>query len=183
MSIIRQSKCQCHGVVFVLYFALIQHVTKVAGVKIYLRQTWNFRSHAVSACIGMWHHRPMDARTACIAPWHHRLMHAVTAWALLFWFRLRYIFTPATLHVASLCFQWPLTQLLQANGQSIFLRCLWWNSRLDDVIDAQFLKVHVHFFFFGQVVIIGCLRHVKIFSVSFKNSLASLPVTLFYNTG
>ncbi len=31
---------------------------KVAGVKVYLRQTWNFRYHAVSACIGLWCHRP-----------------------------------------------------------------------------------------------------------------------------
>jgi len=46
---------------------------KVAGVKVYPRQTWNFRSHAVSACIDLW---------------HHRLMHADTARALLFWFRL-----------------------------------------------------------------------------------------------
>ncbi len=43
-------------------------VTKVAGVKVYQRQTWNFRFHAVSACIGLWHHRPMHAP--------HRLMHA-----------------------------------------------------------------------------------------------------------
>jgi hypothetical protein len=28
---------------------------KVAGVKVYLRQAWNFRSHAVSACLGLWH--------------------------------------------------------------------------------------------------------------------------------
>jgi len=31
---------------------------------VYLRQTWNFRSHAVSACISLWHHRLMHA---CIA--------------------------------------------------------------------------------------------------------------------
>ncbi len=66
---------------------------KVAGVNVNLRQTWNFRSHAVSTCIGLWHHRSMHAPhrlmhacTACIAPWHHRPMHAVTAWDLLFWF-------------------------------------------------------------------------------------------------
>ncbi len=82
---------------FYFVFALVQH--KVAGVKVYLRQTWNFRSHAVSACIGLWCHRPMlaphrlmHACTACIAPWHHRLMHAVTAWAVLLWFCLRYTF-------------------------------------------------------------------------------------------
>jgi hypothetical protein len=65
-----------------------------SGVKVYQRQTWNIRSHAVSACsnlvIGMWCHRPMHACTACIAAWHHRLMHAVTAWALLFQFCLGY---------------------------------------------------------------------------------------------
>ncbi len=84
---------------------------KVAGVKVYPRQTWNLRSHAVSACIGMWHHsieikvfttismrhRLMDAHTACIAPWHHMPIHAVTAWGLWFWFCLGYTFTPATL--------------------------------------------------------------------------------------
>jgi len=49
---------------------------KVVGAKVYPRQTWNFRSHAVSACIGLWHHRPMHApcrlmhaNTGCIAPW------------------------------------------------------------------------------------------------------------------
>jgi len=84
---------------------------KVAGVKVYPRQTWNFRSHAVSACIGLWRHsikiivfttismrhRLMDERTACIAPWHHMPIHAVTAWGLWFWFCLGYTFTPATL--------------------------------------------------------------------------------------
>ncbi len=79
---------------------------KVAGVKVYLRQTWNFRSRAVSACISLWCHRPMHAPhrlmhacTACIAPWCHRLMHTVTAWALLFWFRLGYTFSPASLRI------------------------------------------------------------------------------------
>ncbi len=74
-------------------------LSKVAGVKVYLRQNWNFRSHAVSAYISLWHQRPMHAPhrltyacTACIAPWHHRLMRAVTAWALLFWFCFRYTF-------------------------------------------------------------------------------------------
>ncbi len=43
-------------------------IHKVAGVKVYLRQTWNVRSHAVSACIGLWHHRLMHAL--------HWLMHA-----------------------------------------------------------------------------------------------------------
>ncbi len=83
-------------------FGLIQLLgkCKVAGVKVYQRQTWNYRPHAVSACIGLWHHRlmhahhrPMHACTACIAPWHHRLNHAITEWALLFWFCLRYSFT------------------------------------------------------------------------------------------
>ncbi len=82
-------------------------MTKVAGVKVHLRQTWNFRSHAVSAYISLWHHRLMHAPhrlmhaphrlmhacAACIAPWHHGPMHAVTAWALLFWFCLRYTLT------------------------------------------------------------------------------------------
>jgi len=44
-------------------------IVKVAGVKVYLRQTWNFRSHAVSACIGLWHHWLMHAP--------HRLMHCM----------------------------------------------------------------------------------------------------------
>ncbi len=66
---------------------------KAAGVKVYPRPTWNFRSHAVSACISLWHHKTMYALTACIAPWHHRPMRAVTEWALLFWFNLGYTFT------------------------------------------------------------------------------------------
>ncbi len=50
--------------------------------------------------MGMWHrrlmhapHRLIHACTACIALWHHRPMHAVTAWDLLFWFHLGYTFT------------------------------------------------------------------------------------------
>ncbi len=54
---------------------------KVAGVKVCLIQTWNFRSHAVSVCISLWCHRPM---------------HAVTVRALVFWFCLIYTFIPAT---------------------------------------------------------------------------------------
>jgi hypothetical protein len=41
---------------------------KVAGVKVYPRQTWNFRSHAVTACsnhvVSLWRHRPMHAPQA-----------------------------------------------------------------------------------------------------------------------
>jgi hypothetical protein len=33
-----------------------QFRVKVAGVKVYLRQTWNFRAYAVSECIGLWCH-------------------------------------------------------------------------------------------------------------------------------
>ncbi len=47
---------------------LIALFIKVAGVKVYPRQTWNFRSHAVSAC-----------SNHVIGPWHHRLMHATQA--------------------------------------------------------------------------------------------------------
>ncbi len=117
-------------------------MAKVAGVKVYLRQTWNFKSHAESACsnyvIGLWHHRLMHGLTACITPWHRRpILHGLcckhcpmtsqanTAWALLFWFCLRYTFTPATLlngnilnidvhgidHTHLLCFKvwaWPV---------------------------------------------------------------------------
>jgi len=88
----------CHAKSFVLRLAisaiaLLSIDGKVAGVKVYPRQTWNFRSLAVSACIGLWHHRLMHARTACIASWCHRPMHAVTALARLFWFHLRYTFT------------------------------------------------------------------------------------------
>ena len=93
---------------------------KVAGVKVYHRQTWNFRSHAVSACIGLWCHRLMHAPhrfmhacTACIATWHHRLMHAVTAWALLFWFCLRCTFTSSYFVK-----KWPTTDLYGSNKQS-----------------------------------------------------------------
>ncbi len=72
-------------------FVSLWHTKVPSKVKVYPRQTWNFRTHAVSPCIGLWFHRPihathrlMHACTACIAPWHHRLMHEVTAWALLF---------------------------------------------------------------------------------------------------
>ncbi len=85
---------------------------QVAWIKVHLRQTWNFRSHAVSAYIGLRHHRLMHAPhrlmhacAACIAPWHHGLMHAVTAWALLFWFCLRYTLTSSYFVRGTLC-QW-----------------------------------------------------------------------------
>ncbi len=73
--------------------------TKVAGVKVYLRRNQNNRAHAVTACIGLWCHRPMHAPhrlmhacTACIAPWRHWQMPALTARALLFSFWLGYTF-------------------------------------------------------------------------------------------
>jgi len=47
--------------------------TKVAGVKVYPRQTWNFRSHAVSAC-----------SNHMIGPWCHRLMHVTQADACMY---------------------------------------------------------------------------------------------------
>ncbi len=123
---------------------------KVAGMKVYPRQTWNFRSHAVSACIGLWHHRlmhachrPMHACTACIAPWHHRLMHVVTARTLLFWFclgythryrkaknrLLKFCYVPATsaaqnrLLFLLRLFTVPMKQTRQA--LSSLYRCLW----------------------------------------------------------
>ncbi len=34
---------------------------KISGVKVYPRQTWNFRAHAVSACISLWRHSAMHA--------------------------------------------------------------------------------------------------------------------------
>jgi hypothetical protein len=43
--------------------------TKLAGVKVYLRQTRNFRAHAVSACIGLWCHGAMHEVCACISLW------------------------------------------------------------------------------------------------------------------
>ncbi len=88
--------------IFYLYNITDSKCTKAAGVKVYQRQTWNFRSHAVSACIGLWCHRPMHACTACIAPWHYKLMHAVTAQALLFWFCLGIPLPPATLEMYGL---------------------------------------------------------------------------------
>ena len=95
---------------------------KVAGMKEYPRQTWNFSSPAVSVCIGLWRdrlmhacHRPMHACAACIAPWQHRQMHAVTAWAVLFWFCLRYthraILLEATSNIEIICklrASWPM---------------------------------------------------------------------------
>ncbi len=49
-------------------------ITKVAGVKVYPRQTWNFRAHAVSACsnhvIGLWCHRLMHATQADACMYH-----------------------------------------------------------------------------------------------------------------
>ncbi len=70
-------------------FLLSRKHSKVAGVKVYPRQTWNIKSHAVSACIGpigLWHHRLMHASTEWLGPWHHRPMHAVTAWLCCFHF-------------------------------------------------------------------------------------------------
>ncbi len=95
---------------------------KVAGVKVYPRQTWNFMSHAVSTCISLWchsllhaPHRHMHACTACNAPWHLRPTYAVTAWAQLFWIYLylqvHWVFLVWVQHVAQYCLHWPWAQL------------------------------------------------------------------------
>ncbi len=111
---------------------------KVAEVKVYPRQTWNFRSHAVSACIGLWHHRPMHAPhrlmhtcTAYIAPWCLRPMHVVTAWALLFWYYLWYTFISS--YFALLWCSW-----LGAELCPIFFHIDWWH---DDPVDSVHVKV------------------------------------------
>jgi len=58
---------------------------KVARVKVYLRQTWNFISHAVSACsnrvIGPWCHRHIqhEFTSWCML---HTLPHDVTGWCM-----------------------------------------------------------------------------------------------------
>ncbi len=60
---------------------------KVAGVKVYTRQTWNFRAHAVSPCIGLWRHGSMHAVCTCICLW---CMHQpVTSYA-------DHVFAPCT---------------------------------------------------------------------------------------
>ncbi len=71
----------------------------ISRVKVHPRWNQNNRAHAVTACIGLWHHMLMHALhmlmhacTACTAPWRHRPMYAVTAWPLLFWFCLGYTF-------------------------------------------------------------------------------------------
>ncbi len=79
---------------------------KVAGIKVYPRPNLNNRAHAVTACIGLWHHRAitwlLHALTACIGLWCHGvvtwLLHALTAWDLKFQVCLRYTFTAATLY-------------------------------------------------------------------------------------
>ncbi len=76
----------------------LSSLTKVAGVKVY--PSWNKknRAHAVTACIGLWHHGAKDAVCACISLWCieivvytkismlwcHWSMHAITAWDLKF---------------------------------------------------------------------------------------------------
>jgi hypothetical protein len=89
---------------------------KVVGVKVYPRQTWNFRSHAVSACsnhvISLWCHS---------VPWHHRLMHAVTAWAWLFRFRLGYTFT---------------SSYFGSRGSQINTNCAWSNLFTPALVDV-----------------------------------------------
>ncbi len=45
-------------IVSVHFFATLG---KIAAVKVYLRQTWNFRAHAVPACIGLCCHGAMHA--------------------------------------------------------------------------------------------------------------------------
>jgi len=58
---------------------------KVAGVKVYPRQIWNFRSHAATKCMSQ-----ADACTYCM---HCPMMsQADTAWALLFQFHLGHTF-------------------------------------------------------------------------------------------
>ncbi len=60
------------------------------------RQNQNNRTHAVTACIGLWCHGAMHAACACIVLWCacirlwcHRSMHALTAWDLSFKFVLK----------------------------------------------------------------------------------------------
>ncbi len=58
---------------------LVLYKDKVAGVKVYPRQTWIFRAHAVSACIGLWFHGAMHAVHACIGLWC--IHQPVMSWA------------------------------------------------------------------------------------------------------
>ncbi len=45
--------------------------SKIAGVKVYPTQNQANRAHAVTACIGQWHHGAMHAVCACIGLWHY----------------------------------------------------------------------------------------------------------------
>jgi len=69
---------------FCFDFGLVQHVAKVAGVKVYLRWNLNNRAHAVTACICLWHHGRCDITGRS---------HTLTAWALKFQACLGYTFT------------------------------------------------------------------------------------------
>ncbi len=118
---------------FFCLFSLNQLELKVAGVKVNPRKTWNFKSHEVSACIGLWHrrlmhapHMLMHACTACIVPWHHRPMHAVTACSLSFWFCLRYTF------ISRLWLQLDTNSRPQVDEPSVLPLCyhLWLNTTL-----------------------------------------------------
>ncbi len=74
--------------------------TQSSWSKVYQRWNQNNRAHAVTECIGLWHHGAMHAIHACICLWGaciglwcHMLMHALTAWHLKFQVCLRYTFT------------------------------------------------------------------------------------------
>ncbi len=118
----------CLMFVFVLCLLLIP---KVAGLKVYLRQTWNFISHALSACISLWHHRPSMRVTDQCMHVLHALSHDITGWCMQLLYGvwcLDFIsdipLPPATLTSALDLLKW-MFHKLTCLEQSTFLRYLW----------------------------------------------------------
>ncbi len=109
----------------------IKDLSKVSVIKVYPRQNQNNRVHAVTACIGLWHHEAMHAAHACISLWGaciglwcHRPMHSVTAWDLKFQVCLGYTFTPATFGLVWMSSLQHLSMLLCRKSR-IFLVAKW----------------------------------------------------------
>ncbi len=163
----------------------------------YTRQSWNFRSHIVSAsCISMWHHRPMHAShrlmhacTACIAPWHHRPMHAYTAWAPLFWFCLRYTFLQllwASTDYRDLCLSSSVARLYWAKfrGKIYHLTVQFWcllAAKSDKLV--QTLPTCTKNYNHRYLRKVACSRHISLHKIRFRNSTSCRHIDKIKQTG
>ncbi len=114
-------------------------ISKVAGVKVYPRQTLNFTSYAVNACrnhvISPWHNKLMHALTTCITPWCHRLiLHGLCCFDIV-------SDIPLLLLLCLYLFNFPARlehnvqtgKFLKMHPRSSFIPCLWFQEKSNPV--------------------------------------------------